>query len=1249
MRRLTLMTSTVLLLPLVVIAAWLLTTQSGLNWVSAKLATALPGELSITGLKGSIAGKISLDSLTFKQEQLAVSSGPLRFELNPMALLSARIHLDTLHAQSITVELPPSKPTSTDTGISFKSIELPWRILLDDIQVDQVHIKQANTDIQVQEFKLQLTTLLNRIKIKKISGKSGSYAASAEGEFQLSENLPHHFEIQWKYQTSIQKILLGQIQIDGNTVSTQINQVLSGPVQARMNANIKDLLQNPTWQLNADISAFQLTDVNSDWPAITGKMNLFGDGDLQTAQLQVDLDANHPELGPILGNIAGQRLADNSIVFKQFNLTIPNRNAFLHGSGHWHTKNYDGNHHDENNSVGKIDGTFQWQNLRWPIKGKPWFDSAYGTGWFNGTPDKYRIGLATDRPWKQAPASLWFLSADGDKQGLQVHSLRINALEGETVTQGTLVWTPRFHWQADSQFSAINPAIQWPEWPGNLSGTVASEGGWENDRLLINTTIKQLKGKLRTYPVRAQGQIKLDDSDLNISKLQIRSATSRIDINGQIANQWDLRWNVTSNRLGDLYPLAKGKLKSLGHISGPLKSPTIQGTATGSAISIGEASIGNLDAKVDINPYDWRSIKLALQSNDLSYKTLKLKSWILTANPDSLRSTVRSKAVNIDLKLDGKATAQQWYGKTVTAAIDGPKLQSWRLQKPAEVSITPNAVYVGDLCFQNISATFCSKLKQQQSSLMLNIQMQHIPIALLSPWIDTDVSVAGIFHSQAALNIETAKTTGHLDIQLPPGVVTHTPMTEKAQQWHYQGGDINITLNPQGLNAKSNFVAQADQRLQTQVSFPGFSLSQFDFENQRLNGKAHMTVRDLIFLEAMIPEVHKLTGNLQADFSVVGTIRHPKFNGRMTLNQSQFQIPRLGLNIDQVKLDVHSSGADAIDYQLKAHSGDGQLTLQGKTALTQKPWSTTVKISGQDFQVARIPEAHMQVSPDLNVTIQPPNIEVTGELVIPKAKLQPKDISTAIQPSGDVIIVDREQEEPQKWNIRNNVRLSLGDNVTFYGFGFDGLLGGSIVLKDEPDQLTQATGQIKVVKGRYRAYGQRLDVENGQLVYAGGPLMNPGLDFKATRKTGPVTAGLKVRGSLHKPEIELFSVPAMGQTEALSYLILGRSIENTSNEEGATMAKAALAIGLSGGDQLARTLGERFGLDEMRVESSAGGEQAYLVIGRYLSPKLYVSYGVGLLESVNTFNVRYEISDKWQLKGESGEQHGADFLYTIER
>jgi len=54
-------------------------------------------------------------------------------------------------------------------------------------------------------------------------------------------------------------------------------------------------------------------------------------------------------------------------------------------------------------------------------------------------------------------------------------------------------------------------------------------------------------------------------------------------------------------------------------------------------------------------------------------------------------------------------------------------------------------------------------------------------------------------------------------------------------------------------------------------------------------------------------------------------------------------------------------------------------------------------------------------------------------------------------------------------------------------------------------------------------------------------------------------------------------------------------------------------------------------------------------VGRYLSADVYVSYAVGLIESANSLNLRYRITDRWQLEAESGINHGADLLYTIER
>jgi len=56
-----------------------------------------------------------------------------------------------------------------------------------------------------------------------------------------------------------------------------------------------------------------------------------------------------------------------------------------------------------------------------------------------------------------------------------------------------------------------------------------------------------------------------------------------------------------------------------------------------------------------------------------------------------------------------------------------------------------------------------------------------------------------------------------------------------------------------------------------------------------------------------------------------------------------------------------------------------------------------------------------------------------------------------------------------------------------------------------------------------------------------------------------------------------------------------------------------------------------------------------LVLGRYLSPRLYVSYGISLTEALNTVKLRYSLNDHWTVRTEVGQGHSAELVYTIEK
>ncbi|MGI9246867.1 MAG: translocation/assembly module TamB domain-containing protein, partial [Steroidobacteraceae bacterium] len=66
------------------------------------------------------------------------------------------------------------------------------------------------------------------------------------------------------------------------------------------------------------------------------------------------------------------------------------------------------------------------------------------------------------------------------------------------------------------------------------------------------------------------------------------------------------------------------------------------------------------------------------------------------------------------------------------------------------------------------------------------------------------------------------------------------------------------------------------------------------------------------------------------------------------------------------------------------------------------------------------------------------------------------------------------------------------------------------------------------------------------------------------------------------------------------------------------------------------------------VERS-GTEDTQVVLGKALSPKLFVSYGISIAESINTIKLRYTLNDRWSVKAEAGLDQSADFEYRIER
>jgi len=275
------------------------------------------------------------------------------------------------------------------------------------------------------------------------------------------------------------------------------------------------------------------------------------------------------------------------------------------------------------------------------------------------------------------------------------------------------------------------------------------------------------------------------------------------------------------------------------------------------------------------------------------------------------------------------------------------------------------------------------------------------------------------------------------------------------------------------------------------------------------------------------------------------------------------------------------------------------------------------------------------IDPDVVVRyISGQALNVSGRVGVPSANLDLARLDQGATTSPDVVVLD--PVDPQRGAstpLALDLTLALGKDVRLHGFGLDGTLGGELRVRAQPGRTMLATGALDV-GGRYLAYGQKLDITRGRLLWSNTPIGDPTLDIRAQRDVGDVTAGIDVSGRATHPHAEVWTDPATDQSQALAYLALGRPLSTASNDETRQLDAAGAALS-AGGNLLASQLGTKLGLDNAGVSDSRALGGSVLGVGKFLSPKLYVGYGVSLLGTGQVLTLKYLLRKGFDIEIES--------------
>ncbi|WP_046241888.1 translocation/assembly module TamB domain-containing protein, partial [Delftia tsuruhatensis] len=467
-------------------------------------------------------------------------------------------------------------------------------------------------------------------------------------------------------------------------------------------------------------------------------------------------------------------------------------------------------------------------------------------------------------------------------------------------------------------------------------------------------------------------------------------------------------------------------------------------------------------------------------------------------------------------------------------------------------------------------------------------------------------------------------------------------------------------------------------------------------EKAPLSGQIDARMPDIGIWALFAPPGWRVTGSLQAKAEISGDRQNPQWQGNLSADGLSILSALDGIDLQNGVLRARLQGnrLDLTELRMQGGRGSNARILGYSGNLTTAPreggeltgsgfvrWdppnadgsnsglSMDLRAQATRLQVLVRADRQVSVSGGLQARLEQGQFTLRGDLTTDRATIiLPEESAPSLD--SDVVVhsaasrkaeqeaARKQQQADRKAQARAEtiklpdilVKLDLGRDFALQGYGITTRLEGALEVQGPtvaggPPRIT---GEIRTVQGRYRAWGQSLDVETG-LIRFNGPYANPSLDILALRPNIAVRAGVQVQGTANAPRVRLYSDPEMPDAEKLSWVVMGRD-PATGGAESALLQQAALSL-LSGGRNNSGKIASNLGLDEIGFKGPGGegSTGAALTLGKRLSSDLYVTYEQSLSGAMGTLYIFYDLSRRLTLRGQTGETSALDLIYTVRK
>ena len=630
-----------------------------------------------------------------------------------------------------------------------------------------------------------------------------------------------------------------------------------------------------------------------------------------------------------------------------------------------------------------------------------------------------------------------------------------------------------------------------------------------------------------------------------------------------------------------------------------------------------------------------------------------------------------SDEMQIQAKLDGSLSDQGYHG-----VVSEGRLQTaagvLNQRQPTEINyhfadqhlqvaahcwqtLTNKDAHTGAVCLpQRLSI----KTEKDREAGDVNVVLQNLDTSVFSPILPSDLSWHARLHGKVEARWGRGVTpVVNAVLYSDNGTIGLRAKDTPDVLLPYQRVSLIAQTVPTGLKLRTDINAGRGGQGYADIIINPYQ------QNKPIAGALVLNELKLDVLRPFFPAIQTMSGSVNVAGGLGGTLKKPLFYGNASLSEGRFALVDVPLVLEDIEIDGSIRGMTA-SVEGKFASGDGKGVLDA-----QVDWSDVlaakVTFQAEELVISSPPLLSAKVSPHLQIVTRPTQkyVDIKGVVSVPTATIRPPEASSdVVSESPDVTVIDRRMTanvanllaKVEPWSINADIGLDLGKDVKFQGFGAKLPLAGALHLTQSGQGRLNGRGVIQVSqRTKVDAIGQNLDLNYAQVRF-NGDVRYPRLSIEAVREIESNIVGVRVTGMATDPMIKVFNDAGLSEQQAMNALVTG-SISDSGgtqiSEQGFrtqvtnNLAAAGLSLGLRGTRGITNQLGRALGLESLVVDASGGGGDTNVNVTGYISPDLYIRYGVGVFNAESTLSMRYQLTKRIYVEATSATENFVDMVY----